>query len=156
MLFFLGCNQEKPAYIISVSNELQVDRKGETVAVQKSDLGNITCELFSRFSIQDAETGEYLLSQGMDEDMDGELDYLLFQPALKAGETRTYNVVSDVDASLLPGREISTYSRFVPERTDDYAWENDLVAFRTYGPTAEQMVVDKTPGGTLSSGIDCS
>ncbi len=155
MLFLLGCNQEKPAYVIAVSNDLQVDRKGETVALQKSDLGNITCELFSRFSVQDAETGEYLLSQVMDEDMDGELDYLLFQPALKAGETRTYNVVSDVDASLLPGREISTYSRFVPERTDDYAWENDLVAFRTYGPTAEQMVVDKTPGGTLSSGIDC-
>ena len=136
MLFLLGCNQEKPAYIISVSNELQVDRKGETVALQKSDLGNITCELFSRFTIQDAGTGEYLISQVIDEDMDGELDYLLFQPELGAGETRTYNLVTDVDSSLLPVTGTSTYSRFVPERTDDYAWENDQVAFRTYGPTA--------------------
>ncbi len=111
MLFLLGCNQEKPAYVVSVSNDLQLDRKGETVSLLKSDLGNITCELFSRFSIQDAETGEYLLSQVMDEDMDGELDYLLFQPVLKAGETRTYNLVADVDKSLLPVTEISTYSR---------------------------------------------
>lgn len=46
------------------------------------------------------------------------------------------------------------YSRFVPERTDDYAWENDRVAFRTYGPVAQKMVEDEEPGGTLSSGID--
>ena len=155
LLFFSGCNQEKPAYIISVTNELSVNRKGETMAIQKSDLGNITCDQFSRFFIEDAGTGEYLLSQVVDEDMDGELDYLLFQPELGAGETRTYNLVTDVDSSLLPVTGTSTYSRFVPERTDDYAWENDRVAFRTYGPTAEQMVVDGTPGGTLSSGIDC-
>lgn len=154
-LFFSGCNQEKPAYTISVTNELQVPRKSETVALQKSDLGNITSDQFSRFFIEDAGTGEYLLSQVVDEDMDGELDYLLFQPELGAGETRTYNLVTDVDSSLLPVTGNSTYSRFVPERTDDYAWENDRVAFRTYGPTAEQMVVDGTPGGTLSSGIDC-
>ncbi len=155
MLLLSGCNQEKPAYTISVSNELQVARKGETVAVRKSDLDNITCEEFVRLFVEDARTGEYLTSQLIDEDMDGEMDYLLFQPVLNAGETRTYNLVTDVDSSLLPVSGISTYSRFVPERTDDYAWENDRVAFRTYGPTAEQMVVDGTPGGTLSSGIDC-
>ncbi len=155
LLFLPGCNQEKPAYTLLVTNELQVDRKGETMAVKKTDLGNITCDQFSRFLVQDAGTGEYLLSQVVDEDMDGELDYLLFQPALEAGETRTYSLVADADSSLLPPTGISTYSRFVPERTDDYAWENDRVAFRTYGPTAEKMVVDGTPGGTLSSGIDC-
>lgn len=155
LLLFSGCDQEKQAYTLSVSNHLQVARKGETVALKKSDLNNITCEEFSRFSVQDAATGDYLISQVIDEDLDGELDYLLFQPTLKAGESRTYNLIPDVDSSLLPESDISTYSRFVPERTDDYAWENDLVAFRTYGPTAEQMVVDGTPGGTLSSGIDC-
>jgi hypothetical protein len=28
------------------------------------------------------------------------------------------------------------YARFVPERQDDFAWENDNVAFRVYGPAA--------------------
>lgn len=26
------------------------------------------------------------------------------------------------------------HARFIPERKDDFAWENDLIAFRTYGP----------------------
>mgnify|MGYP001545592391 CR=1 FL=1 len=28
------------------------------------------------------------------------------------------------------------YGRFVPERQDDFAWENDKVAFRVYGPSS--------------------
>ncbi len=28
----------------------------------------------------------------------------------------------------------ATFCRFVPERSDDFAWENDNVAFRVYGP----------------------
>lgn len=30
-----------------------------------------------------------------------------------------------------------TYARYVPERFDDFAWENDLVAFRMYGKALE-------------------
>lgn len=41
----------------------------------------------------------------------------------------------------------STYCRFVPERSDDFAWENDLVAFRAYGPALRKAAED--------SGIDC-
>jgi hypothetical protein len=40
-----------------------------------------------------------------------------------------------------------TYCRFVPERMDDFAWENDKVAFRAYGPALRSGVED--------SGIDC-
>jgi len=29
---------------------------------------------------------------------------------------------------------VMAYGRFVPEREDDFAWENDKVAFRVYGP----------------------
>jgi unsaturated rhamnogalacturonyl hydrolase len=36
--------------------------------------------------------------------------------------------------------------RFVPERSDDFAWENDLTAFRTYGPALRS--------GAENSGID--
>ncbi len=38
------------------------------------------------------------------------------------------------------------YARFVPERQDDFAWENDLVAFRAYGPALRN--------GTENAGID--
>ncbi|MEI7910273.1 MAG: glycoside hydrolase family 88 protein [Verrucomicrobiota bacterium] len=39
------------------------------------------------------------------------------------------------------------FARFVPERSDDFAWENDLVAFRAYGPALRH--------GPENSGIDC-
>ena len=41
---------------------------------------------------------------------------------------------------------ILIFARFVPERRDDFAWENDKVAFRVYGPAA--------PEAGHSSGVD--
>ena len=45
-----------------------------------------------------------------------------------------------------PTDEASTHARFVPERSDDFAWENDLIAFRAYGPASREKNED--------SGID--
>mgnify|MGYP002395770827 CR=1 FL=1 len=44
-------------------------------------------------------------------------------------------------------QEPRTFARFVPERADDFAWENDKVAFRVYGPALRKRPED--------SGIDC-
>jgi rhamnogalacturonyl hydrolase YesR len=49
-------------------------------------------------------------------------------------------------ASLTP----ATFARFVPERADDFAWENDLTAFRAYGPA-----IKKIGSEGEDSGIDC-
>lgn len=46
-----------------------------------------------------------------------------------------------------PAKERSTFCRFVKERSDDFAWENDLIAFRVYGPALRK--------GGEDSGIDC-
>lgn len=35
-----------------------------------------------------------------------------------------------------------TYARFVPERKDDFAWENDKIAFRAYGKALENTKED--------------
>ena len=43
--------------------------------------------------------------------------------------------------------EARTYCRFVPERLDDFAWENDKIAFRAYGPAARDRAEN--------SGFDC-
>jgi rhamnogalacturonyl hydrolase YesR len=48
--------------------------------------------------------------------------------------------------SFLPATP-RAFARFVPERSDDFAWENDLVAFRTYGPALRPS--------PENSGIDC-
>ena len=33
-------------------------------------------------------------------------------------------------------QKVMAYGRFVPEREDDFTWENDKVAFRVYGPNS--------------------
>jgi hypothetical protein len=44
---------------------------------------------------------------------------------------------SKLDAELAvknDSKRAKVFARHVPERADDFAWENDLVAFRAYGP----------------------
>lgn len=43
----------------------------------------------------------------------------------------------------------NAYARFVPERLDDFAWENDRIAFRMYGPAMWEI-----PKKRCGSGID--
>lgn len=43
--------------------------------------------------------------------------------------------------------DVKTYARYVPESQGDFAWENDIAAFRAYGPGSKDSGVD--------SGIDC-
>ena len=38
--------------------------------------------------------------------------------------------------------ETKTYGRYVPERKDDFAWENDKIAFRMYGKALELTPVE--------------
>ncbi|PIF34421.1 uncharacterized protein DUF4861 [Flavobacterium sp. 9] len=37
---------------------------------------------------------------------------------------------------------VKTYARYVPERKDDFAWENDQIAFRAYGKAIEKTSED--------------
>ncbi|CAN0601270.1 unnamed protein product, partial [Ectocarpus sp. 12 AP-2014] len=105
------------------------------------------------YKVSEVGSGTELVSQLSDVDGDGAADVLLIQPEIAANSSKTFNItLKDVVAG---SEDIPTcYSRFVPERTDDYAWENDRVAFRTYGPVAQKMIEDSIPGGTLSSGMD--
>jgi hypothetical protein len=41
-----------------------------------------------------------------------------------------------VEAPVASEPKVMAFGRFVPEREDDFAWENDKVAFRIYGPSS--------------------
>jgi len=154
-LFLAGCSGNT-SLEIEVINSLDIDRSLETVEIDLALLqSNESLKLISGTSYKISEAGSTaeLVSQLSDIDGDGTHDVLLFQPEIGANSSKTFTItLKDAEA---PSEEIPTcYSRFVPERTDDYAWENDRVAFRTYGPVAQKMIEDSIPGGTLSSGMD--
>lgn len=69
----------------------------------------------------------------------------LLDPTKRSTDVASFKGVT-LPESFLPATP-RTFARFVPERSDDFAWENDLVAFRTYGPALRP--------GPENSGIDC-
>ena len=146
----LSCAQEEKKPLLTIKNSLNVERSSETIELTKSIL---KVEDLSIIGIRDTKTGVLQITQTVDVNNDGEIDQLLFQPDVAAKDTNQYEVVTISDAEQ-PKSDLIAYSRFVPERTDDYTWENDKVAFRVYGPTAQKMIEDEIPGGTLSSGVD--
>ncbi|RTE53890.1 DUF4861 domain-containing protein [Arenibacter aquaticus] len=150
-ILLLSCEEgDKAVKQIIVKNTMAVDRANETVSI---DLSSLDLNDKTQLVIRDAETKENLVSQQIDSNDDGKLDAILFQPKIAANSERTFQI-SSTQSPQLTDSIPNCYSRFVPERTDDYAWENNRVAFRTYGPTAQKMVEEDIKGGTLSSGID--
>lgn len=145
--------QIKHLHTVTVKNTLNSNRSFETVEINKAKLSLKKDEDFSKLIVQDKKTKAIIVSQFVDTNQDGEVDQLLFQPEIRAKSKKKFLLIIG-DKSSKPITIDYCYSRFVPERTDDYAWENNKVAFRTYGPTAQKMIEESIKGGTLSSGID--
>jgi len=138
--------------IITVSNCLNVEREFETVSLSRESLAINSTDKLEQYGVREIGTTNFLITQCVDEDGDGISDVLLFQPKIMAHSKKKMELVRTSDAPK--ASENWCYSRFVPERIDDYAWENNKVAFRTYGPVAQKMKEDGVKGGTLTSGID--
>ena len=155
--FFYAFKIEKNSLGFTVENKLGLVRKSETISIPMAKLKALVEQFgYENITIKDASNGKVLVIQWVDNDADGKMDELLFQSDFKAKEKKKFLAETSKDgASKQVKSQYTTFSRFVPERTDDYTWENDRVAFRTYGPVAQKMVEENKPGGTLTSGMDC-
>ncbi len=156
LLFYISCsNTSSEKYLFKVKNTLEVKRVYETVEIDlHSTLFDEEDKLRTKsFAVVDRATKKTLRSQMIDIDDDGKWDRIIFQPEILPLSERFYEIIASNALNEAP-RDTLCYSRFVPERTDDYAWENNKVAFRTFGPMAQRMKKNNIPGGTLSSGID--
>ncbi|MBK1855359.1 glycoside hydrolase family 88 protein [Verrucomicrobiaceae bacterium 5K15] len=94
-------------------------------------------------AVRDTVTGYFLPVQVLDDNADGSPDRLLFQSDFTPSEKRTFQLLAC--AGVMPQAEKSQLmARYVPERKDDFVWENDRIAFRAYGP---KLAVEKARGG---------
>ena len=150
LLLLQSCKEKEAKTTFSVKNSLSIERAFETVELSK---GLLKVENIENIGIRDLNTGQLEVVQYVDNDGDGSFDIVLFQPIIPAKSERQFEYFTITNEEI-PSAPDNCYARFVPERTDDYAWENDRVAFRVYGPTAQKMVEDSVAGGTLSSGVD--
>jgi hypothetical protein len=138
-----------PTLALTVSNPSGSARARETIAVAISEiLKQVPGFEAKKVQVMDG-SGAELLSQLVDMDGDEAADEIVFQTDLAAKESKTFKL--KVGQRHLAARDdYRVYGRFVRERHDDFAWENDLVAHRMYGPDLETCA--KEP--LTSSGID--
>lgn len=152
---FASCASKTGQVKVVVSNPSVNDRTIETVSIPLESIDAQKLDFNKSLVAEDSETGKVYATQVFKSGLDENNPKLLFQPSVSGNKTNTYTIryASEEEAKL--NDIVHCYSRFVPERIDDYAWENDMVAFRTYGPVAQQLTEEGKKGGTLSSGIDC-
>ncbi|TPG66560.1 DUF4861 domain-containing protein [Hymenobacter nivis] len=154
--FLAGTPAAPTPLTVTVRNPLAVARPAETVSLPLARAAALVQRVGAQnLVVKDAQTGAVLVSQLLDANADGTPDELLFQTAMPARGTRKFILDGAPAGAPRPASAHTTFARFVPERTDDFAWENERVAFRTYGPVAEQLFDKKDPAGTLTSGMDC-
>lgn len=138
--FFLGaCSQ---GLKVEVSNPTACDRDDETVEIAWSRLAALEGVTPENVIVCDDE-GEQVPSQVLYRG-ETEPQALIFQVDVDGMETERFTVKTGVREAY----PVKAFGRQVPERYDDYAWENNKAAYRLYGPALEtapgEMLV--TPG----------
>ncbi|MEI7503521.1 MAG: DUF4861 family protein [Paludibacter sp.] len=111
---------------VVVTNTSEIDRKAEMVEVKP-------CSLRLCFKKK-----TYVLKNENNLEIPYQVVYngkkkplvVIFQVNVKANGSATYTFTEGKPTIVKP----KTAARFVPERKDDFAWENDIAAYRMYGP----------------------
>lgn len=122
---------------VTAVNKLPIARASQTIELTAAQLAPLSEADLEKIHVKDA-TGKELLCQAVDVDYDAyhTPDIVIFQSDFAPGETKTFTVSSGGKWVYTPA-DYKTYGRFVRERFDDFAWENDLIAHRTYGKALE-------------------
>ncbi len=129
---------------ITVGNPTTDERNNETVEVAWAKVVEQLQEATPENILVKNEAGEEIPSQVIFAGQE-EPQALLFQADVAANAERNYTLTTGERAAY-PSK---AFGRIVPERYDDYAWENNLVAYRLYGPALET-----SPEKLITPGID--
>lgn len=126
-ILLASCGRQEGSVTLTVVNPSDMERAGELVEVPLAGLTRrLNLPDTARLVVRD-EAGRELPTQTT---YDGKL---LFAASLLPRDTARYTVQAGIPASVA----VQARGRVYPERLDDLAWENDLVAFRAYGPALQ-------------------
>jgi hypothetical protein len=144
-------------FTVTVTNDLTVARPAETIAVPWSDVAKaMPGVLLQHLQVTDS-SGHvlpYQVTNTKPLDANGSYGELLFQHDFAAGEKSATFTVEKI-TGVAPPFPSKVFARYVPERLDDFAWENDRIGHRTYGPA----LAEPSPAGggkevLVTSGLD--
>ena len=147
---------------ITAQHTLGVARKAEVIAIPWSTVqAALPGALLQHLVVRDQQgrsipyqvTNERPLARDPDQ-RGASYGVLLFQHDFAAGERSSRFTIERAE-QVSPPAPTRAWARYVPERLDDFAWENDLIGHRTYG----QALAEPAPAGSdkevlVTSGID--
>jgi hypothetical protein len=136
-------------------NDAKLARSAETIVIPFAEVKKALPDLtFDQVIVRDAK-GAVIPSQvtAMKHIHKGPAEYddLIFQRDFRANEQRVTVTIETTTKPQLPFPS-KVWAGYVPERWDDFAWENDEVAHRAYGPALARPEAGKDQ--MTSSGID--
>ena len=147
---------------VTVSNSLDIARPSETIVIPWTKVNDaLPHALIQKLVVKDA-AGRVLpyqvtnvAPQAKDpKNVGAAYGELLFQHDFAAGEQSATFTVEKSETLTAPFPP-KAFARYIPERLDDFAWENDKLAHRTYGPALSAPDSAKTGKEVLTtSGLD--
>jgi hypothetical protein len=138
-----------PTGTVTVKNPSAFARPLETIVVAGAELAKaLTVDDLRKVHVRDAKSGQELLVQAIDQDDDATFDEIVFQSDFAANETRSFTV-SVGERRIAKYEDYKVYGRFMRERRDDFAWENDRVAHRMYGEALESWAHEPLTSSTV-------
>lgn len=123
---FFACSESKTV-TVTVANPTALERNAEMVEVSMSDVSA---------KLQLADTAQIVVLDADGQQVPYQITYdekVIFPATVKANGTASYTIKAGTPATF----DVKACGRHYPERVDDVAWENDLVAFRAYGPALQ-------------------
>lgn len=122
VLSLVACNK---GVQLEVSNSLPIDRNEELVEISTAQLNYNPEESHILLDADGKEINYQIMRYGQNV-----AQSIVFQASVPANSSSIYTWKKGTPKTF----KAKTFARYVPERKDDFAWENDKCAYRMYGP----------------------
>lgn len=134
---------------VTAVNKLPLARASQTIELTAEQLAALGARDLNTVHVKDS-SGQELLTQAVDTDGDAyrKTDLVIFQADFAANETKTFTV-STGGKQLFKKEQFKAFGRFNRERFDDFFWENDRIAHRTYGQGLETWEGEPLTSSTM-------
>lgn len=124
---FMAC-EDKATVSLTVSNPIALDRTNEIIELPIADISQ---------KLALPADGQLVVKDGEGKEVPYQITHnglLIFPVNVSGSGTAKYTIQQGIPTEV----EVIACGKHYPERVDDIAWENDLVAFRTYGPALQR------------------
>src|SRR6187399_2940369 len=134
---------------VTAVNKLNLARANQTIELTEKQLEPLGAKELGAVHVKDL-AGKELIVQAVDTDFDAyrKADMVIFQADFAPNETKTFTVTTG-GKQVFKKEQYKAFGRFNRERFDDFVWENDRIAHRTYGAGLETWQGEPLSSSTI-------